>query len=80
MEINSLQLQLLIMAVRDAIRLAKEKLERLPEDQIEDQEDYLAQLGNLQADLKAEYESRQAKGEKLTPYDFVVGNKKFRKL
>ena len=80
MEINSPRLQLLIMAIRDAIRLAKDQLERLPEDQVEDQEDYLMRLGNLQADLKAEYESRQAKGEKLTPYDFLVGDKKFRKL
>jgi hypothetical protein len=37
-------------------------------------------LGNLQADLKAEYESRRSKGEKLTPYDFLVGDKKFMKL
>jgi len=80
MEINSPRLQLLIMAVRDAIRSAKDVLGRLPEDQIEDQEDYLMRLGNLQADLKAEYETRQAAGEKLTPYDFLVGDKKFRKL
>ena len=80
MEINTPRLQLLIMAVRDAIQLAQDKLKRLPEDQIEDQEDYLMRLGNLQADLKAEYEDRQAKGEKLTPYDFLVGDKKFRKL
>ena len=80
MEINSLQLQTLLMAVRDAIRLAKEDLERVPEELVEDHEIYLMQLGNIQADLKREYESRQAKGEKLTPYDFLVGNKKFRKL
>jgi hypothetical protein len=80
MEITSPRLQLLIMAVRDAIRLAKDVLEKLPEEQIEDQEDYLMRLGNLQADLKAEYESRRAKGEELTPYEFLVGEKKFRKL
>jgi len=80
MEINSLQLQTLIMAVRDAIRLAKADLEQIAEELVEDQEIYLMQLGNIEADLKREYEGRQAKGEKLTPYDFLAGNKKFRKL
>jgi hypothetical protein len=72
MEFNTPRLQLVIMAVQDAIRLAQEELERLPENQQPDVEDYLLRLGNLQADFKVEYEIRSMNSEKLTPYDRLV--------
>jgi hypothetical protein len=68
------------MAVRDAIQHAQEQLDRLSEDQLPDQEEYLMLLGNLQAELKHEYERRGKNGERLILYDLLIGKIRFKKL
>jgi len=79
-EFGTPRLQLLIMAIQDAIRMAQSDLNRMPEEDQPDQQLYLMDLGNLQADLKRAYERRVADGERLMPYDLVAGNKTFRKV
>jgi hypothetical protein len=37
-------------------------------------------LANLQAELKAEYDRRRSKGEKMMPYEILSGERRFRKL
>ena len=80
MELNTPQLQLVIMAVRDALRLGKEELDRMSEDEQVYQEDYLMQLGNLDGELRREYEKRRKSGEQILSYEVLVGERKFRKL
>jgi hypothetical protein len=80
MDMSSPLLQLMIQATRDAIVLARQDLGKADPDQAADYEEYLMLLGNLQAELKAEYEGRRAKGEKLLPYDLLSGQPRFRKL
>jgi hypothetical protein len=80
MEISTPMLQMIIQAARDAIMLSKQELAAATEEQEPGIEDYLALLGNLQAELKAEYERRRSKGEKMMPYEILSGERRFRKL
>lgn len=66
------------MAVRDAIRFAKEVLDGLTQEQEADPEDYVRRLGNLQADLKAEPANRRSKdalfgGRQRPPHEGACG-------
>ena len=80
MEISTPMLQMMIQAARDAITLSKQELAAATEEQQPDIEEYLVLLGNLQAELKVEYERRRSKGEKMTPYETLSGERRFRKL
>ena len=80
MDISSPSLQLILMAVRDALKLADQECGAQGDDPDAGLEDYMARLDLLQADLKREYERRRAAGEQLLPYDLVIGQSRFRKL
>jgi hypothetical protein len=80
MEISTPMLQMMIQAVRDAVTLSKQELAAATEEQQPDIEEYLMLLGNLQAELKAEYERRRSKGEKMMSYEGLSGERRFRKL
>jgi hypothetical protein len=79
-DISSPYLQLVIMAVRDALKLAGQECEAQGDNPDAGLEDYMAQLDLLQSELKREYERGRAAGEQLLPYDLVVGQTRFRKL
>jgi hypothetical protein len=80
MELSTPMLQMMIQAALDAVTLSKQELAAAPEEQQPDIEEYLMLLGNLQAELKAEYERRRSTGEKMMPYEILSGERRFRKL
>lgn len=80
MELSGPYLHVMILAVRDALKLAARELEAQGDNPDSGLEQYMASLDRLQADLKREYERLRAAGENLLPYDVLVGQPRFRKL
>jgi hypothetical protein len=79
MELSPPQLQMVIQAVFAFAESTQAEIGRSKED-VTSLEDFLVQIGNLEAELKAEYLKLRAKNPSLLPYEILVGARKFRKL
>lgn len=64
---------LLVAALRDAIRYNTRRIDETEVGDVSSLEEYLVQLGNLEAEVRVQYEREQKKDSQMLPYEDVWG-------
>lgn len=64
---------MLVSAIRDAIQYTSRRIEQTEVGDVSSLEEYLIHLGNLEAEVRLQYEREQRNDSQLLPYDVVWG-------